>query len=228
MSQNERVILATKCISGRIMGKRLVAAAEIMKRLSECEFDMEAIIVLETAAVENLLHRKNIVFRKPNRLEVRETPPNLAQSRIDTRSPAVCGNRLVLPADRLEHVGVCHERSRLVRSLGDHLLIELEGLVEVAQARERRRMQAEIARAIGLGRDNFINQRQRLGGAPEPTQHHREIGARRGEVRVDLKGAAKETLGVLKAAEPCSKLSEHADCPHIERVFLQVRLENAL
>ena len=46
----ERMVSSAKSVALRIVGKRLVAAAEVMERLAQCELEVEAIIVFEAVS----------------------------------------------------------------------------------------------------------------------------------------------------------------------------------
>src|SRR4029079_428198 len=172
---DERVVLSAQRIARGIMGEWLVAAAEIVERLAQGEFDMKTIIVLDLITPEDLFHRVNVTVRKLEGLEVREAPPNLPQSRVNVGGLSVGRNRLVLPADRFEHVGVGHERPRPIGCLADYLLVKLKRLIEVTEPGEGGCVKAQVAGTIGLRRDDFIEQRKRFGSASQSAQDHRQI-----------------------------------------------------
>ena len=71
------------------MGERLVAAAEVVERLAQRELEVEAVIVLQAVALKRLLHRRDVVFGEPNRLEVGQAPPRFAERRVEVDRPAV-------------------------------------------------------------------------------------------------------------------------------------------
>src|SRR5881394_3784822 len=78
-----------------------------------------------------------------------------------------------------------------------------------------------------LFEDDF-KQVQRFRGPAKTAQDDGQIGSRPHEVGIDLERSSKERLRVFEPPEPCRELGEHADRPNVERILLQVRLENAL
>ena len=61
-----------------------------------------------------------------------------------------------------------------------------------------------------------------------PAEDQRQIGPRRGEVGRDLERAPKQILGILHPPDPRRQLGQHADRADVERVFLEVRLQQPL
>ena len=65
-------------------------------------------------------------------------------------------------------------------------------------------------------------------GPAEPPEHHRQIGARAGEARRDLQRPPEQRLGIAQPADPRGKLGQHPHRPDVERVVLEMRLEDPL
>ena len=79
--------------------------------------------------------------------------------------------------------------------------------------------------ASGSASNSGVQQRHGFGRAAGTPEDQREIGARGGEVRRNLQRAAQQSLGVPHAADPRRKLGQHPDRPDVERIFLEVRLQ---
>ena len=68
----------------------------------------------------------------------------------------------------------------------------------------------------------------RFGRASHAAEHQREVGLGCGPARRQLDRPAEQILGIAPAPDPRRQLGEHADRRGVERVFLEVRLEDPL
>ena len=145
------------------------------------------------------------------------------------------------------------EPDRAVRQERLRELLRELGLTEKADRRgdalsggERRRV--EITRALVLdpkfmlldepfaGIDpiavadiqGIIEQLKSLRRAPGAAEHERQVRPCRREARRDLHGPPQQILGVAPAPDPRRELGEHADRGGVERVLLEVRLQEPL
>ena len=81
---------------------------------------------------------------------------------------------------------------------------------------------------IRLGREQLVQFDQRLRRAILAIEHEREVGARGGEGRRQLQRAAQQILRIPVAADPPGQFRQHTDRARVERIALQILLEQRL
>ena len=88
------------------MRKGVGGPSGIVHRLAERKIEMKAVLVGQVRRLERLLHRAQVGTVELDGLEVRQTPPGVAQRRLELDGATIGGNRFSLPAQRLEHVTI--------------------------------------------------------------------------------------------------------------------------
>jgi hypothetical protein len=106
--------------------------------------------------------------------------------------------------------------------------VKLESLAEISELAQRRGPEVEHAEVFLVDGEDLVEQLERFGGPASPSEHEREVRPRRVEARRYLYGPAKQILGIAPAPDPAGELGQHSDSRRVERVFLEVRLEQAL
>ncbi len=110
-------------------------------------------------------HRRDVRFGEPNRLEVGQAPPGLAQRRIDRDRLAIGGNRLVRaarPSSACAHSSAS-TRGWFGRAL-QHFVVKLERLLEIAEPSKRRSLEVQVTQVVRLGFENLVEKLERFGG----------------------------------------------------------------
>src|SRR3546814_14699094 len=74
---------------------------------------------------------------EPDRLEIREAPPDFAEPRIGGERAAIGGDAVVLPPDRLQHMAIAHPELGMIGEAARQLLVERERLVIAARQSTR-------------------------------------------------------------------------------------------
>ena len=81
---------------------------------------------------------------------------------------------------------------------------------------------------VRLGSEDVVHQLQCLGGPSHPAEHQREVCFCGSPAGCELDRPPEQILGVAPAPDPSGEFGEHADCRGVERVFLEVRLQDPL
>jgi hypothetical protein len=85
-----------------------------------------------------------------------------------------------------------------------------------------------VSDIVGFLFEDLFEQSQRLGRPASTTKYERQIGFGRVPARRKLDRAAKKAFGVPPATDAGSEFREHPDGGYVKRIFLEVRLEDAL
>jgi hypothetical protein len=85
-----------------------------------------------------------------------------------------------------------------------------------------------VADLVRLEREHILEQFHRFRGAARPPQDQGEVGLGRGPLRRELDRPAQQMLRIAPAPDPRRQLAQHADRRDVERVFLEVRLQQPL
>ena len=81
---------------------------------------------------------------------------------------------------------------------------------------------------LGFGFEDVVEKIECFRRSSHAAKHQRKVRLGGRPTRSQLDRPPQKIFGVAPASDPRSKLREHADRADIERVFLQVRLENSL
>ena len=125
-------------------------------------------------------------------------------------------------------MAIAQPHSSLRGAALEDAFIKPNRLFEIAETPERRRLEIPVTKLLRLVREYLIKQFHRFGGAPHAAEHERKVRLRRRPAGRELDRAAEQILGVAPASDPPSKLGEHPDRRCVERVFLEVRFQDAL
>lgn len=85
-----------------------------------------------------------------------------------------------------------------------------------------------MAKLLAFRTEEIIQQWEGFCGAAHAAEHHRQIGARGMEIRSDLQCAPEQRFRIAVATDPRRQFREHADGARIERVALEIALEQPL
>src|SRR3546814_14569446 len=75
-------------------------------------------VAIGFSGVEGGLHFRALLRPEPDRLEIREAPPDFAEPRIGGERAAIGGDAVVLPPDRLQHMAIAHPERSEARRVG--------------------------------------------------------------------------------------------------------------
>ena len=81
---------------------------------------------------------------------------------------------------------------------------------------------------VGLERENFVQQIERFIRAAGSAQDQRQVCAGRRPGGRKLDRPPKQLLRIAHPADASGKLGKHPHRPNVERIFLQMRLQQAL
>ena len=123
---------------------------------------------------------------------------------------------------------IAQPHTRLAGRFSNDLLIKPNRLVEIAQLTQGGSAQVRNADVFRIDVEDVVEQFERFGRAPGSTQDEREICLRRCERGSDLQRSAKQVLRIPPAPDARRQLGEHADRQRVERIFLQVGLQQPL
>ena len=179
---------------------------------------MEAILVAQGPARElrahgfDLLGVKRTVFRFAR---LQYASPSSATARCSCVGRDAVG----FAAVGFQRMPVAHPDLRLPRMRGEHLGVDLDRLIELADARQDRGLQivvAGIARARAASSVSIS--RRASHGLVLPMQDDRIVVAGGREARRELQAARQQVLGILVAAQPRRDFREHADGGDVGRI----------
>ena len=162
-------------------------------------------------------------------LEVGEAPPRLAKRRLDRDRLAIGGDALRLPADRLQHVAIAEPHSGLVGRPRQHRLVQPDRL-----ARNRRAARASRPSGSNVRCRRARRRRSRRAAPALPPAGPCGRGPARGSLSPRSNPGAISTARRSRFSASrqrpirAGQLGQHADRRGVERVFLEVRLEQPL
>src|SRR3546814_2108728 len=94
-------------------------------------------VAIGFSGIEGGLHFRALLRPEPDRLEIREAPPDFAEPRIGGERAAIGGDAVVLPPDRLQHMAIAHPQLRMIgeaaRRSEEHTS-ELQSLMRISYA----------------------------------------------------------------------------------------------
>src|SRR3546814_7309707 len=98
-------------------------------------------VAIGFGGVESGLHFRALLRPEPDRLEIREAPPDFAEPRIGGERAAIGGDAVVLPPDRLQHMAIAHPELGMIGEAARQLLVrseeqtsELQSLMRISSA----------------------------------------------------------------------------------------------
>jgi len=96
------------------------------------------------------LHLRDVIAAEFHRLQVGETPPRLAEARLELDGAAVCGDAVDLPFGSLQYVSVGHPQFRLRRIFAGEPLVEFDGPLDLARLAECCGEQCAVGGVVGF------------------------------------------------------------------------------
>ena len=135
----------------------------------------------------------------------------------------------VLPPDRLEHVAVAQQNPRLVGRALEHLL-----RTGRSPGRNRRAGPAsppcrlQWPSVIRLDLEISSSSSSASAGRPSRPSTIARLARAGGKVRGNFQRPPEQILGILQPPDPRRQFGQHADRADVERVFLEMRLEDPL
>ena len=183
---------------------------------------MELIIARKIRLLQRPPHHLDIVRRKPECLEVRETPPRFAKFGLQRDGLAVSLDTLGRPPDSLEHMPKAHPDFRPVAILSQKRLIGGDRRLVFAQPHKRRALQRPIVRVAGVLRQQHVHILNDRFGLVDPHADDSEVVARRRKTGRQFQRPHQQGLGIRIPAQPRADFRQHADRHDIGWVPLEV------
>ena len=123
----------------------------VLERLSQREMQMVAVLVALRVG-QRRQHPDKVVVAQPDRLQIGEAPPRVAERRRNGDGAAIRGNTFVAPPDGFQDMAIADPQPRLVLVLREDRLIGRDGGIIIAGTYKDRgldRQMADIVRRIG-------------------------------------------------------------------------------
>ena len=203
-------------------------AAGVLQRLAQGEVKVHPVIGTEVFALELRAHVRNVGGVEAVGLEVRQAEPHLTQARIELDRPAVGADAVVGSPGGLQRVAVTHPDLRLARVLLEDVLVDADGLLVFADARQHRRMQGAVVGVVCVGGEQPLDLLQRRGVLALAVQRDGVVVPCAEKARRQLQAALEQVLRVAVAANPAGDFGQHAEGRDVRRVFRQVPSQQRL
>ncbi len=182
---------------------------------------MEAVLLGDVAPLDLAAHRRDVVLRKADGLQIGQAPPCLAEVGQQIHRPSIGGDAVVLAAHRLQHVAIAHPGLGLGRVVLQHRLVAGDRLGIFANAAERGGLQVAVGGVAGIGGEQQVGLGDRVRRPVLAVENLGVVVPGRGEARRQFQAPLQQALGVLVTAEARAGLGQHADGGHVGRVVFQ-------
>ena len=217
--------LAAQRVAAQVMLERLRVFVGILQRLADREFEMQAILRAEVAALQLLAHRLQLIGVEAEGLQVGQAPVRLAETGFQRDAPAVSLDRAVLESCGLQRMAVAHPDPGVARIFGEDSVIDLDRWRVVADPAQDHRFEIAVTGIVRFDRQQGFDLCQRLHVLVTAIEHQRVVLPRGVKARGEFEATRKQQFGIVVATQPGRDFGQHAQGGDIGRRSFQMRAQ---
>ncbi len=217
-----------KCGAPAVVLEGLGPAAGVLQCLAEGEMQVQPILAGDVRQGELALHRGHVGGAEAEGLQVGETPPALAEARLQLQAPAIGGDAVLGAPDGLQRVPQAHPPLGLDRMVVEDGPVGLDGRLVFPDLGQGRGLQAAVGGMAGLDGEQAVDLFDSERGTVLAVEHQGVVVPGGLEARRQLKAPVQQHLRVVVAADAPGHLGQHAQGGHVVRLALEEGLQQPL
>jgi hypothetical protein len=200
----------------------------IFKRLAECIFKMQPIIIIECGVGQGAPHRLYVFRRESECLQISETPVRLAERGLELDSATVGSNAIRRARSSLQGMSVAQPDTRLINRFLEHRLVFFNRRRVLAEMSEDSRAEVPIAEVFRIFCEEVFDFHQRLFHFGLSEQDQRVVMP--GTLKPGRQSEAmfEQGLRVWITPQAGTDFREHTQSRHIGRPLGQVLTQQLL